>query len=100
MIEVEHLTKYYGRRLAVEDLSFTVEDGQIYGLLGPNGAGKSTVMNILAGCLAASGHYEVTHETSAHCDMYAVIDRRRGHLGRGWRRQGSGQAHRAQELGA
>lgn len=52
------------------------------------------------GCLAASGHYEVTHETSAHCDMYAVIDRRRGHLGRGWRRQGSGQAHRAQELGA
>ena len=55
MIEVSHLTKYYGRRLAVEDLSFTVEDGQIYGLLGPKGAGKSTVMNILAGCLAASG---------------------------------------------
>ena len=52
MIEVSHLTKQYGRHLAVDDLSFTVEDGQIYGLLGPNGAGKSTIMNILTGYLA------------------------------------------------
>ena len=42
MIEVSHLTKKYGSRLAVDDISFTVEDGVIYGLLGPNGAGKST----------------------------------------------------------
>ena len=41
MIEVSHLTKRYGSRLAVDDVSFTVEDGVIYGLLGPNGAGKS-----------------------------------------------------------
>ena len=54
MIEVSHLTKQYGRHLAVDDLSFTVEDGQIYGLLGPNGAGKSTIMNILTGYLAAT----------------------------------------------
>ena len=54
MIEVSHLTKKYGRRVAVEDLSFTVEDGVIYGLLGPNGAGKSTIMNILTGYLAAT----------------------------------------------
>ena len=54
MIEVSHLTKKYGRHLAVEDLSFTVSDGQIYGLLGPNGAGKSTIMNILTGYLAAT----------------------------------------------
>ena len=47
MIEVSHLTKKYGSRLAVDDISFTVEDGVIYGLLGPNGAGKSTIMNIL-----------------------------------------------------
>lgn len=54
MIEVSHLTKKYGGHLAVDDLSFTVEDGQIYGLLGPNGAGKSTIMNILTGYLAAT----------------------------------------------
>lgn len=54
MIEVSHLTKKYGNHLAVDDLSFTVEDGQIYGLLGPNGAGKSTIMNILTGYLSAT----------------------------------------------
>ena len=43
VIEVSHLTRMYGPRAAVKDLSFTVEDGQIYGLLGPNGAGKSTI---------------------------------------------------------
>ena len=55
MIEVSHLTKMYGRHLAVDDVSFTVEDGQICGLLGPNGAGKSTIMNILTGYLSATG---------------------------------------------
>ena len=54
MIEVSHLTKKYGGHLAVDDISFTVEDGQIYGLLGPNGAGKSTIMNILTGYLSAT----------------------------------------------
>lgn len=54
MIEVKHLTKRYGSHLAVNDLSFTIEKGRIYGLLGPNGAGKSTTMNIITGCLAAS----------------------------------------------
>ena len=54
MIEVKHLTKRYGDHLAVDNLSFTVETGQIYGFLGPNGAGKSTTMNIITGCLAAT----------------------------------------------
>ena len=54
MIEVSHLTKKYGGHLAVDAVSFTVEDGQIYGLLGPNGAGKSTIMNILTGYLSAT----------------------------------------------
>ena len=54
MIEVSHLTKRYGAHVAVEDLTFTVEKGAVYGFLGPNGAGKSTTMNILAGCLAAT----------------------------------------------
>ena len=54
MIEVKSLTKVYGNHTAVDDLSFTVEDGRIYGLLGPNGAGKTTTMNIMTGCLGAT----------------------------------------------
>lgn len=54
MIEVSHLTKKYGSRLAVEDVSFAVADDGICGLLGPNGAGKSTIMNILTGYLSAT----------------------------------------------
>lgn len=52
VIEVQHLTKRYGAHTAVEDLSFRVEEGCIYGLLGPNGAGKSTTMNIITGYLS------------------------------------------------
>lgn len=54
MITVEHLTKYYGDFLAVEDLSFQIDEGSVYGFLGPNGAGKSTTMNIMTGCLSPS----------------------------------------------
>lgn len=54
MIKVEHLTKYYGDFLAVDDLSFEIDEGHVYGFLGPNGAGKSTTMNIMTGCLSAT----------------------------------------------
>ena len=54
MIEVQHLTKWYGRHAAVDDVSFTVGRGEIVGLLGPNGAGKSTIMRVLACFLPAS----------------------------------------------
>lgn len=54
MIQVESISKRYGRQMAVEDLSFSVKKGQIYGFLGPNGAGKSTTMNIMTGYIAAS----------------------------------------------
>lgn len=54
MIEISNLTKYYGPNLAVDDISFTVEQGEILGFLGPNGAGKSTTMNILTGFLSAT----------------------------------------------
>ena len=54
MITVEHLTKCYGDFTAVSDLSFTIEEGHVYGFLGPNGAGKSTTMNIMTGCLSAT----------------------------------------------
>lgn len=55
MIQVEHLVKRYGGRTAVEDLTFTLEPGGIYGFLGPNGAGKSTTMNVMTGYVAADG---------------------------------------------
>lgn len=54
MIEVKNLVKKYGNHVAVDDLSFTVEQGQIYGFLGPNGAGKSTTMNIMTGYIGAT----------------------------------------------
>ena len=49
MIEVKNVTKKYGKFVAVDDISFTINDGEIVGLLGPNGAGKSTTMNMLTG---------------------------------------------------
>lgn len=54
MIEVKNLVKKFGEHLAVNDLSFTLEKGQILGFLGPNGAGKSTTMNILTGYISAT----------------------------------------------
>lgn len=54
MIEVKNLSKKYGDHMAVDNLSFHVQKGQIYGFLGPNGAGKSTTMNIITGYLAAT----------------------------------------------
>ena len=54
MIEVKNLTKRYGSHCAVDNISFTVGEGEILGFLGPNGAGKSTTMNILTGYLSAT----------------------------------------------
>ncbi len=54
MIEVSNLTKKYGQKVAVDNVSFHVEAGEILGFLGPNGAGKSTTMNILTGYLSAT----------------------------------------------
>ncbi len=57
MIEVKNLTKQYGDKKAVNDISFKVEKGEILGFLGPNGAGKSTTMNMLTGYISStSGH--------------------------------------------
>jgi ABC-2 type transport system ATP-binding protein len=54
VIEVQHLTKRYGRLTAVEDVSFRVERGEILGFLGPNGAGKTTTMRVLTGYMPAT----------------------------------------------
>ncbi len=55
MIQVENLVKRYGGHVAVDGMSFTVEEGKIYGFLGPNGAGKTTTMNVMTGYIAADG---------------------------------------------
>ncbi len=66
MIQVRNLTKRYGAKLAVDNVSFDIEKGKIYGFLGPNGAGKSTTMNILTGCISAtSGSISVNG-----CDIF------------------------------
>src|SRR6202008_1080857 len=49
MIEIDHVTKRYGEKVAVEDLTFTVKPGIVTGFLGPNGAGKSTTMRVILG---------------------------------------------------
>ena len=54
MVEVKNLSKRYGDHLAVDNLTFTVNKGQILGFLGPNGAGKSTTMNIITGYISAT----------------------------------------------
>ena len=54
MIQVSNLSKKYGSHIAVSNVSFTVNDGEILGFLGPNGAGKSTTMNIVTGYLSAT----------------------------------------------
>lgn len=60
MVEVKELTKRYGKNLALDNISFSINEGEILGLLGPNGAGKSTTMNIITGYISASsGEVEV-----------------------------------------
>jgi ABC-2 type transport system ATP-binding protein len=55
VIEVNHLTKRYPRHIAVDDVSFTVEEGEIFGILGPNGAGKTTTVECIGGLREADG---------------------------------------------
>src|SRR5438132_3856093 len=57
MIEVTHLTKYFGPILAVDDISFGVAQGEIVGFLGPNGAGKTTTIRILTSYLPATSGF-------------------------------------------
>jgi ABC-2 type transport system ATP-binding protein len=54
VIEVDHVTKYYGDKVAVDDLTFSVRPGIVTGFLGPNGAGKSTTMRLIPGLDAPS----------------------------------------------
>jgi ABC-2 type transport system ATP-binding protein len=88
MIEVDHMTKRYGEKVAVEDLSFTVQPGIVTGFLGPNGAGKSTTMRVILGLDApTSGAAQVNgkdYQTLAaplH-EIGAMLEARAIHTGR------------------
>ena len=76
MIEVQSLTKRYPTRLAVDDVTFAVRQGEIVGFLGPNGAGKTTTMRVLTGFLPptsgsarVAGHDIVTESTAARSSL-------------------------------
>ena len=72
MIEVDNLTKYYGRTLALDRATFTVEAGQIVGFLGPNGAGKSTTLRILTGYMPATSGQAAVNGHDVLTDGLAV----------------------------
>ena len=72
MIEAHHLTKRYGDKTAVEDLSFTVRPGVVTGFLGPNGAGKSTTMRMILG-LDAPTSGSVTVNGRAYAEHRAPL---------------------------
>jgi ABC-2 type transport system ATP-binding protein len=76
MIAVEHLTKRYGRQLAVDDISFSCEPGTVTGFLGPNGAGKSTTMRMITGLTPPSSGTATVLDTS-----YRRIDNPGRHVG-------------------
>jgi ABC-2 type transport system ATP-binding protein len=88
MITVSHLTKSYGRRTVVDDLSFDLDAGRITGFVGPNGAGKSTTMRMMVG-LARPDAGEVTYRGATYAELRdpartvgVVLDARAMHPGR------------------
>ena len=88
MIEVDHLTKRYGERIAVDDLTFEVRPGVVTGFLGPNGAGKSTTMRVILGLDApTSGRSTVNGKsyrdlTAPLHEIGAMLEARAIHTGR------------------
>lgn len=88
MIAVEHVTKSYGKKRAVDDLSFTVNPGVVTGFLGPNGAGKSTTMRMIvgldrpdSGSVSIDGKPYVDH-IAPLCEVGALLEARAIHPGR------------------
>lgn len=80
MLEVRHVSRYFGGVRAVDDVSFQVADGEIHGLIGPNGAGKTTMINLISGLLSVSAgeiHVagEPVHTLAAHRRVHKGIAR-------------------------
>ena len=83
MIEVQELTRRYGDLVAVDDVTFRVNEGEVMGFLGPNAAGKTTTMRILTGYLAPHGGRAAVagHEPPGTSERPVEIERRqRSHL--------------------
>ena len=81
MISVKHLTKCYGEFTAVDDLSFEIDEGHVYGFLGPNGAGKSTTINCIlneiqkdAGEILIFGKDHISNEIEIKSKLGVVFD--------------------------
>ena len=88
MIDAQHLSKRYGERLAVDDLTFTVQPGVVTGFLGPNGAGKSTTMRMIlgldaptTGSVTVNGKHYAEHRAPLH-EVGAMLEARAIHTGR------------------
>ena len=88
MIEATNLTKFYGKRAAVSELSFTVRPGTVTGFLGPNGAGKSTTMRLILGLDAptsgdvrVNGRHYADHRAPLG-EVGALLEARAVHTGR------------------
>src|SRR3954469_16467174 len=88
MIDAQHLSKRYGERLAVDDLTFTVQPGVVTGFLGPNGAGKSTTMRMIlgldapsAGSVHVNGKLYREHSAPLH-EVGALLEAGSVHTGR------------------
>jgi len=79
ILETQGLTRYFGKAVAVKDLSITVQQGEVFGLLGPNGAGKSTAMKMLTTLLPLSAGratiagYDVTHQAAAVRRLFGYV---------------------------
>lgn len=73
MIQVQHVTKKYGKVIANNDISFSVEDGQIAVLLGPNGAGKSTIIKSISGLLRFAGTITICGEPNKSVEAKALL---------------------------
>src|SRR5437667_4833807 len=79
MIEIEHLSKYFGATHAVQDVSLRVKRGEVIGLLGPNGSGKTTIMRVLTGFFPpTAGHARVAGYDAAEQSL--ALRRRIGYL--------------------
>ena len=76
MIEVKNVTKKYGNFVAVDNISFTVNDGEVVGFLGPNGAGKSTTMNMITGFIEPTDGTIIVNEKNH--EPIALLDGRNG----------------------
>jgi ABC-2 type transport system ATP-binding protein len=88
MIEIEHASKRYGEKLAVDDISFVVKPGTVTGFLGPNGAGKSTTMRMIvgldapsAGTIRVNGRAYRDFQAPLH-EVGALLEARAIHTGR------------------